>query len=82
MTKSYYSQFMLGDSLRTQSGPVLITGITGFKGAWLSQLLTYLEIEHRKRLYHIPVKYLALYFEHPDPNQVMSLIQDALKIVK
>ena len=44
--------------------------------------LTYVEIQHRTRVYHIPVKYLALYYEHPDPNQIMPLIQDALKIVK
>lgn len=44
--------------------------------------LTYVEISHRSRTYHIPVKYLALYHEHPNPNDIMSLLQDALKIVK
>lgn len=44
--------------------------------------VTYLSINHKNRVYHIPVKYLALYDEHPHPNEIMSLIQDSLKIVK
>jgi CDP-glucose 4,6-dehydratase len=32
--------------LKSQKGPVLITGHTGFKGAWLSLLLNRLGIKH------------------------------------
>jgi len=34
------------DAMKAQNGPVLITGDTGFKGAWLSLLLKRLGIEH------------------------------------
>jgi len=30
----------------------------------------------------IPVKYLALYTEHPHPNEIMPIIQDSVKITK
>lgn len=36
--------FTLGDSLRALSGPILITGHTGFKGTWLSLLLEKMDI--------------------------------------
>lgn len=36
--------FMLGQRLRELPGPILITGHTGFKGAWLTFLLEHLEI--------------------------------------
>ena len=32
--------------LQNLKGPILVTGHTGFKGAWLSLLLEKLEIEH------------------------------------
>jgi CDP-glucose 4,6-dehydratase len=37
---------MFAEALKSQNGPVLITGHTGFKGTWLSLLLDYLTIEH------------------------------------
>ena len=37
---------MVVEALKTQNGPVLITGHTGFKGSWLSLLLNRLQIDH------------------------------------
>jgi CDP-glucose 4,6-dehydratase len=37
-------EFPLGHHLRDLSGPVLLTGHTGFKGTWLTFLLEYLEV--------------------------------------
>jgi hypothetical protein len=44
--------------------------------------LVYVEIKYTGKTYMIPVKYLALYTEHPHPNEIMPLIQDSLKIAK
>jgi CDP-glucose 4,6-dehydratase len=37
---------MVGDELKRLNGPIFITGLTGFKGSWLSLLLNHLGIEH------------------------------------
>jgi CDP-glucose 4,6-dehydratase len=37
---------MLADAIKSQNGPVLITGHTGFKGTWLSLLLNRLNVEN------------------------------------
>lgn len=44
--------------------------------------LVYVEIPYNRKTYMIPVKYVALYAEHPHPNDVMHLIHDATKIAK
>jgi len=44
--------------------------------------LVYVSIPYNHKLYMIPVKYIALYTEHPHPNEIMPLIQDSVKITK
>lgn len=44
--------------------------------------LVYVEIPYNRKTYMIPVKYVALYAEHPHPNDIMHLIHDATKIAK
>jgi hypothetical protein len=44
--------------------------------------LVYAEIPYNRKMYMIPIKYIALYAEHPHPNEIISLIQDATKLVK
>ena len=44
--------------------------------------LTFVEVIFQKRKYHIPLKYLALYDEHPHKNEVMPLIQDYICTVR
>ena len=34
------------EALQNTNGPILITGNTGFKGAWLTQILDYLDINY------------------------------------
>jgi len=44
--------------------------------------ITYVEIVFDKRIFHIPLKYLALYAESPFPSEILPLIQDSVRIVK
>lgn len=44
--------------------------------------MVYVSIPYNKKLYMIPVKYMALYTEHPHPNEIMPLIHDSVKITK
>lgn len=44
--------------------------------------LAYVEIPYNHKTYMIPIKHIALYSEHPHPNEIMSLLQDVIKIVK
>ena len=44
--ENHYNLDMVGDELMRLKGPIFITGHTGFKGSWLSLLLSHLGIEH------------------------------------
>ena len=44
--------------------------------------LTFVELIFHKRKYHLPLKYLALYAEHPHKNDVLPLIQDYVCTVR
>ena len=44
--------------------------------------ITYVEIVFDKRIFHIPLKYLALYAESPFPSEILPLIQDSVRIVE
>ncbi|MBM3910328.1 MAG: hypothetical protein FJ356_01610 [Thaumarchaeota archaeon] len=44
--------------------------------------MIYVESVFKDRRYHIPLKYLSLWSEHPHPNEILSLIQDVITIVK
>jgi CDP-glucose 4,6-dehydratase len=52
----------LGANLRSQNGPVLLTGHTGFKGTWMTLLLEHL---------HVPVVGISL---APDKDSLYSLL--------
>ena len=44
--------------------------------------LTFVEVIFQKRKYHIPLKYLALYDEHPHKNEVLPIVQDYICTVR
>ena len=44
--------------------------------------LTFVEIIFQKRKYHIPLKYLALYDEHPNKGEILPLVQDYICTVR
>lgn len=60
-------QTQIGSVLKSLPGPVLITGHTGFKGAWLLLLLAELGIETVG--YSLP----------PEPNSLYNRISDSMK---
>jgi CDP-glucose 4,6-dehydratase len=61
-------QTQIGSVLKSLPGPVLITGHTGFKGAWLLLLLTELGIE------------TAGYSLPPEPDSLHNRISDSLRV--
>jgi len=44
--------------------------------------IVYVDVTYMGRRYHIPLKYLALYSEHPHPNEIMSLLQDTIAVIR
>ena len=44
--------------------------------------LTFVEVIFQKRKYHIPLKYLALYDEHPIKSEILPLVQDYICTVR
>jgi CDP-glucose 4,6-dehydratase len=63
-----------GNQLSSKDGPVLVTGHTGFKGAWLTQLLEYLDVEVVGL--SLPAEKDSLYFRNTALSKIPEVFGD------
>jgi len=44
--------------------------------------MVYVDVTYMKRTYHIPLKYLVLFSEHPHQNEIMGILQDTVTVIR